>query len=94
MAQLRSSAAQLSQQLNWLCSKNRTRFRAAHVQLLMDHHTRRGTDPAIIVSGVVIWLATGGDKTGDPVNELWHAIDLVGDQVKGRYYDLSEVAEH
>lgn len=94
MAELQSSAAQLSQQLNWLSSRNRARLRTAYVQLLMDHHTRRGTDPAILVSGVVIWLATGGDRSGDPVNQLWYAVDLVANQVKSRYYDLSEVTEH
>lgn len=93
MAALESSAAMLSQQLNWLSSRNRTRFRAAYVQMLMDHHARRGTDPAILVSGVVVWLSTGGDRMSDPVNQLWHAIDAVGDRVKSRYCDISEVLE-
>lgn len=82
---LPAGALGLSASLAWVNRASRGRFSDRMIAAVFKHYRAVGTDPAILTTAAVSWLAMGCDKKPDPLNQYWHLVDQVSARVRSTY---------
>lgn len=82
---------QLAEALAWLAAAApRDALPAPAIYAIMAHQRTVHTDPSILISAAVRYLATRKNREDDRLNRYWHIADQVSAQARARYQGTEE----
>jgi hypothetical protein len=88
---LPSPGRQLAEALAWLAAAApRGALPASMIYAIVAHQRSVQTDPSILITATVRYLATRKNRDDDRLNRYWHIVDQVSAQARARYQGVEE----